>query len=112
MGNAVQKKYDIPTEHCASAGLCQLYKIYNGVTKEPPIKEISVWNIAKDAFAKRKPAITDKSTLEQLYSILKKDIQSMKVDPKDAKDPKNDCNSLLKIIEVKEFIRFVIQLHD
>ncbi len=46
MGNAVAKKYELPTAHSASAGLCRLFKIYHGTHKETG-QEVSVWNLSK-----------------------------------------------------------------
>ena len=92
MGNALEKKYDIPKAHNATAGLCQLFKIYHGTSKETN-KEVSVWNLSKDDLAKRKPAITDKAILEQLYTIMRKDLASMK-------DYDADTIGIVKILEV------------
>ena len=92
MGNAVAKKYDFPNQHSATAGMCQLFKIYHGVSKETQ-KEVSVWNFSKDDLSKRKPPITDKATLEQLFTIIRKDIAAMK-------DSDGETVGILKVIEV------------
>jgi hypothetical protein len=92
MGNAVTKKYDIPTQHSATAGFCQLFKIYNGTEKETG-KEVSVWNFSKDELGKRKPPISEKAVLEQLYGIIRRDITALK-------DIQLESTGVLRPIEV------------
>ena len=101
MGNTIAKKYDLPTQHSASAGLCKLFKIYHGTNKENQA-EISVWNLSKDDLLKRVPPIKDKSVQEQLYAIIRKDINSIKDNPA-------DCSGLLRAIEVSYFFYFKLE---
>jgi hypothetical protein len=94
MGNEITKKYELPPEHNATAGLLQLWKIYPGVklTKDMVKKDISVWIMSRDALAKRDPfPITEKNVLEQIFQILRKDLMTMK---------EMNHGGIVKIIEV------------
>ena len=77
MGNAITRKYDIDETHCANAGLSGCWKIYKGKTKDEIPKEISVWICSKDEVGKRTPA-PDRSTLDQLFQVMRKDVMTMK----------------------------------
>ena len=117
MGNEVSKKYNLSEEHNATAGHCQLWKIYPGhvVHKDKvTTTDISVWMFLRDGLAKRTPvAITDKSAQEQLMQIMKKDMSLMK-----EKDMQHQ--GIVKVLEVTNSLThslthsltFVIKLHD
>ena len=77
MGNSIAKKFDIPKDHTASAGHCQLWKIWPATSKQSG-KEVSVWVFDKADLAKRKVPITDKTVLEQLHQIMRKDLLAMR----------------------------------
>jgi hypothetical protein len=94
MGNEITKKYELPEEHNATAGLGQLWKIFPGykMTKDGQKREISVWIMTKESLAKKDPIpITDKNVVEQVFQIMKKDILTMK-------DMQH--NGIIKVIEV------------
>lgn len=93
MGNELAKEYDFPQVHNATAGHCQLWKIFPAVNKETK-EEVSLWIMKKDDLAKRKPIpITDKATLEQLFQILRKDVNGTK---------EIEHGSILRILKVFE----------
>ena len=101
MGNEVSKKYNLSEEHNATAGHCQLWKIYPGfVTNKDKVTttDISVWLFMRDGLAKREPvAVTDKSTQEQLMQIMKKDMAAMK-----EKDMQH--HGIVKVLEVRPHV--------
>lgn len=80
MGNEIGKKYDVPNTHNATAGHCQLWKIYPCTRKDPLNREdVSIWICQKEDLAKRTPnPITDKSIQEQIFQILRKDVACCK----------------------------------
>lgn len=98
MGNEVSKKYNLSEEYNATAGHCQLWKIYPGhVMNKDKVTttDISVWLFMRDGLSKRQPVpITDKSTQEQLMQIMKKDMSCMK-----EKDMQH--HGIVKVLEVK-----------
>jgi hypothetical protein len=78
MGNSIAKKFDIPEENTATAGHCQLWKIWPGTNKTTK-KAVSVWVFDKGDLSKRKfNPVTDKTHLEQIHSIMRKDMQTLK----------------------------------
>ena len=77
MGNEIAKKYDFPQTHNATAGHCQMWKIYPAISKESK-EEVSLWIMQKDELSKRKPPVVDKAVLEQIYQIIRKDLASMR----------------------------------
>lgn len=92
MGNAIAKKFDIPKEHTATAGHCDLWKIYPG-TRKADGEEVSVWTMQKDELAKRKPVpLTDKVLAEQVFQVMRKDMVTLK---------DCDCIGVLKVVEVR-----------
>lgn len=94
MGNAIAKKFDVPKEHTATAGHCDLWKIYPGVKKgSNPAEEVSVWTLQKEDLAKRKPApIQDKALAEQVFQIMRRDMLALK---------EADCGNIIKVYEVR-----------
>jgi hypothetical protein len=91
MGGEVSKKYDVPDTPNASAGHCQLWKIYP-VTNKATGEEVSLWTLSKDDLGKRKPIpIADKTLQEQIFQIMKKDLTTLK-----------DLNhgSIIRVVEV------------
>jgi hypothetical protein len=91
MGNELAKKYDIPEQHVATAGNNQMWKIFpcslketnSGSSKDVSSQkkkpeEMSIWLFNKDDLAKRSPPLTDKSQVEQITQIMKKDILCFK----------------------------------
>mmetsp|Transcript_8941 Transcript_8941/g.13432 ORF Transcript_8941/g.13432 Transcript_8941/m.13432 type:complete len:1031 (-) Transcript_8941:98-3190(-) len=96
MGNEITKKYELPAEHNATAGLCQLWKIYPGykMAKDMTKREVSVWIMTKDGLSKRDPIpVTEKSHVEQVFQIMKKDVLTMK---------DMSHGGIVKVIEVVE----------
>jgi hypothetical protein len=92
MGNAIAKKFDVPKEHSATAGHCQLYKIWQGKKKET-LSDVSVWTFDKSDLAKRKHPITDKAVQEQVIQLMRKDLAALK---------DCTCEGIIQIIEVVE----------
>lgn len=94
MGNEITKKYELPPDNNATAGLNSLWKIFPGIklTKDLIKKDISVWILTKDSLGQRQPfPITDKNIIEQIFLIMRKDILTLK-------DLQH--NGILKVIEV------------
>ena len=101
MGNAVTKKFDnVPKDPTASAGHLKLWNIYPGTTKDSLNNPVSIWTFDKSELSKRKVnAISDKTVCEQLYLIMKKDLQILK-----------DSKGCANIVQV-QFTLFVIPSH-
>jgi SCY1-like protein 2 len=95
MGNELGKKYDIPQNHTATAGLCQLFKLYPVTPKEGSVTdELTLWLMQKDDLTMRATnPITDKTTLERIFQVMRKDINA-------AKDMSH--SGLVKVIDVLE----------
>jgi hypothetical protein len=94
MGNEITKKYELPAEHVATAGLLGLWKIYPGMkmTKDMIKKDVSVWILNRDQLAQRQPIpITEKNLIEQIFQIMRKDVLTMK---------ELQHNGIVKVIEV------------
>lgn len=94
MGNEIGKKYTIPETHTGTAGHCQLYKLFPVSPKEGRREELTLWLMQKDDLVNRPVgAITDKTTLERLYQVMRKDISLLK---------DMNHNGIVKIIDVLE----------
>ena len=95
MGNDIGKKYNIPKDHSATAGLCQLWKLFPVTPKEGlATDELTLWLIQKDDLSTRQVnPITDKTTLERVFQVMRKDIAASK---------DMDHNGLVKVIDVLE----------
>lgn len=92
MGNSIAKKFDIPEENTATAGFSQLWKIWPGVSKATK-KPVSVWVFDKADLTKRRfNPISDKSVLEQIHSIMRKDMQTLK---------ELSSTNIIQVIEVR-----------
>lgn len=85
MGNSIQKKFDVPKEHTASAGHLRLWKIWPGKAKDntgPNAGQlVSIWTFDKNELLKKKDKndkALDKNVVEQLYQIMKKDLAVIK----------------------------------
>jgi hypothetical protein len=88
MGNDIIRKYQLDETESSRGGLNSLWKIYpgtNGLSKE----QISVWILTKDHLPDYESKI-----MEQLFRIMKKDLQIMK--------ELSSNNSYIKIHEVIE----------
>ena len=78
MGNAIAKKFNADEAHSASAGHMQLWKIRNATTKDKNAK-VSLWTFDKTELATAKTGpVTDKAVLEQIFQIMKKDMNALK----------------------------------
>lgn len=78
MGNAIAKKYDASKDYTATTGHCKLFKCYSAKSKEN-LQDVSIWVFDKTELGKAKyNAITDKSIQEQIYQIMKKDMNLLK----------------------------------
>lgn len=103
MGNAIEKKYDAPKEHTATAGHLQLWKIWPGKSKDASGKLVSIWAFDKSEILAGskgkdgKPMLNniqaDKAVVEQIYQVMKKDLAVMK--------DSQACSSLISTIEVR-----------
>ena len=92
MGNAIAKKFDVPKEHTASAGHHQLWKIWPGKNKETG-EQVSIWAFDKADLSKRKNnPVTDKTVLEQIFQIMRKDFMLIK--------DSTICTSIVRYLEV------------
>jgi hypothetical protein len=93
MGNEITKKYELPTEHIATAGLLGLWKIYPGIkmTKDLVKKDVSVWILNRENLSQRQPPITEKNVIEQIFQVMRKDVLTMK---------ELQHNGIVKVIEV------------
>lgn len=92
MGNSITKKFDVPKDHCATAGHHQFWKIWHGKSKETG-EHVSIWAFDKADLSKRKVnPITDKAVLEQIFQVMKRDFTAIK----DA----SSCASVVRYIEV------------
>lgn len=79
MGNDLGKKYDIPDQHNATAGLNQLWRLYPVRAKEGPPEDLTLWLIEKDELSNRKNSpITDKTTLERIFQATRTDVNTAK----------------------------------
>jgi hypothetical protein len=85
MGNAIDKKYDAPKEHTATAGHLQLWKIWPGKSKDIFGRQVSIWAFDKTELLNKKKdsggtassidnLTLDKTSVEQLYQIMRKDM--------------------------------------
>ncbi len=101
MGNAIEKKYDVPKEYTATAGHLQLWKIWPGKSKDSTGRLVSIWAFDKGELLNKKKdgmksALSnlsiDKTVVEQIYQIMKKDMAVTK--------ETNACPSLISSIEV------------
>jgi hypothetical protein len=72
MGNDLIKKYQLDETESAHGGLNSLWKVYPG-THSLRKEEISVWILTKDHLPDYESKI-----MEQLFRIMKKDLQIMK----------------------------------
>jgi hypothetical protein len=98
MGNEITKKYELPAEHNATAGLLGLWKIYPGMkmTKDMVKRDVSVWILNREQLAQRQPVpITEKTIIEQIFQIMRKDVLTMK---------ELQHNGIVKVIEVSSFV--------
>jgi hypothetical protein len=96
MGNAIAKKFNLPKEHTATAGHVSNWKIWPGKSKDAGGQLVSIWAFDKTDLTKRKlNPVTDKTIVEQVFQIMKRDFHVMK----DSKA----CSSVVQIIEVCKF---------
>lgn len=95
MGNAIQKKFDVPKEHTATAGHMQLWKIWPGKNKETG-QLTSIWAFDKNELSKKRGpsgnSLYDKAMIEQIYQIMKKDLTVIK--------ESQNCPNLISSLEV------------
>ena len=102
MGNAIEKKYDVPKDYTATAGHLQLWKIWPGKSKDASGKLVSIWAFdktellsgskGKDGKISLNNIQADKAVVEQIYQIMKKDLAVMK--------DSQACSSLISTFEV------------
>jgi hypothetical protein len=84
--NIIEKKFDAPKEHNATAGHLNLWKIWPGKSKDSSGSLVSIWVFDRNEISKtKKPATTlstningDKATIEMIYQIMKKDLAVIK----------------------------------
>ena len=102
MGNSLDKKFDLPKENTATAGHCQLWKIWPGTNKATR-KEVSVWMFDKGDLPKRRfSPITDKSMIEQIHQIMRKDMMALK---------EFQSSNIIQILEVhSKYTRLVLYI--
>lgn len=92
MGNAIAKKFNLPKEHTGTAGHVHNWKIWPGKSKDSG-QLVSIWAFDKADLNKRKlNPVADKSIVEQVFQIMKRDFSVMK----DSKA----CSNIVQIIEV------------
>eukprot|EP01032_Pedospumella_encystans_P008250 gene8250-9815_t len=92
MGNAIQKRFNLPTNHTATAGHVNNWKIWPGKGKEGG-QLVSIWAFDKMDLTKRKHnPVADKTIVEQVFQIMKRDFTVIK----DSKA----CSNIIQIIEV------------
>lgn len=94
MGNSIQKKFDVPKDHTASAGHLRLWKIWPGKAKDSN-QHVSIWTFDKNELLKKKDKNDkglDKNIVEQIHQIMKKDLSVMK--------ESQGCPHLISTIEV------------
>jgi hypothetical protein len=105
MGNAIAKKYDMPDQHTASAGLAQLWRLYPATQRETG-REVPLWVYQKDDLGKEEQMRPDKSTTDNVFLTMRKDMITMR----DLKDESNGVVKCLKVIEdTKNSLVFVTE---
>ena len=105
MGNSIQKKFDVPKDHTASAGHLRLWKIWPGKAKEgsgnSAGQSVSIWTFDKNELLKKKDKNDkglDKNVVEQIYQIMKKDLTVIK--------ESQGCPHLISSIEVRVMTKY------
>lgn len=103
MGNAIAKKFNLPTQHTATAGHVNNWKIWPGKSKDGG-QLVSIWAFDKTDLTKRKlNPVADKAIVEQVFQIMKRDFGVIK--------ESKACSNIIQIIEVRGVFFLSFCLH-